>query len=231
MTSAVKQNSPPSPAAEAIISDGVRAGHTIHKIQRKLREELKEKISLKTLAQKKEGHDKQIGTKKLFKKKGADIVRKFLDRAKEGGDVSDLQAVLEQAVYFDCLRRYASDEDNFLQEVNTKELLKITHDYQKARLRQLVSPKALNGGKFAFSPVHAIELLSVVEETLSDLPELKRAFASRRESVMEKIKPLFNKDDFEAASEDFRAMQKIREKYELAMQESGKERRNGSAAS
>lgn len=221
-----------SPAAQALIAEGVRAGHTTYKIQRKLRVELKEKISLKTLAQKKENFERQVGTKKLFKKKGADMVRNFLEKAKDGGDVSDLQAVLEQAVYFDCLRRYAADEDNFLMDVNTKELLKITHDYQKARLRQLVSPKTLNGGKYGFSPVHAIELLSIVEETFADLPELKKVFASRREAVMEKIKPLFNKDDFEAASEDFRAMQKIREKYELAMKKSdGNERGTGSAAS
>ena len=182
--------------------------------------------------QKKENQQRTIGTKILFKKKGADMVRKFLDTAKEGGDISDLQAVLEQAVYFDCLRRYAADEDNFLMDVNTKELLKITHEYQKVRLRQSLSTSSSNGDRFGFSPVHAIELLSVVEETLSDLPELKKAFASRRESVMEKIKPLFNKEDFESASEDFQAMQKIREKYELAMKKNdGNKRKNGSATS
>jgi len=230
MTSAAGKNADLlSPEAETLVAEGVRAGDTPHKIQRKLRKELGKKITLKTLSQKKEIHDRQIGTKKLFKKKGADIVRKFLDTAKEGGDVSDLQAVLEQAVYFDCLRRYAADEDNFLQDVNTKELLKITLDYQKAKLRT-VSANSSNGAKFAFSPVHAIELLGIVEESLSDSPELKRAFASRKDNVMKKIKPLFNAEDFEAASDDYEAMQKIREKYELSKQKiGGKERGNASA--
>ncbi|MFQ5432928.1 MAG: hypothetical protein ACE5EN_10530, partial [Nitrospinota bacterium] len=90
MTSAIKRDCRLSPEAEALISDGMRAGHTVHKIQRDLRNKLGEKISLKTLSQKKDSHDRQVGTKKLFKKKGADIVRKFLEKAKEGGDVSDL---------------------------------------------------------------------------------------------------------------------------------------------
>ena len=231
MTSALKSRARLSPAGEALVAEGVQAGHTIHKIQRKLRVELKEKISLKTLAQKKENHQRKIGTKKLFKKKGADMVRNFLEKAKEGGDVSDLQAVLEQAVYFDCLRRYAADEDNFLQDVNTKELLKITHDYQKARLRQ-ASASSSNGAKSAFSPVHAIELLGIVEESLADIPELKSAFLKRRESVMEKIKPLFNPEEFKAASEDYEALQKIREKYELSRQNSNGEKEGiGNAAS
>jgi len=230
MTSAVKNIARTvSPEAEVLIADGLRAGHTPRTIQTRIRKKLEEKITLKTISQKKENHDRQVGTKKLFKQKGADIVRKFLEKAKEGGDVSDLQAALEQAVYRDCLRRYAAEEDNFLQDVNTKELLKITHDYQKARLRA-ASANSSNGARFTFSPVHAIELLGIVEESLSDSPELKTAFASRRETLMKKIKPLFNREDFEAASDDYDAMQKIREKYELSKQKhGGKERGNASA--
>jgi len=230
MTSAVKNVARiVSPEAEILIADSLRAGLSPRQIQRRLREELEEKITLKTISQKKENHDKQIGTKKHFKKKGADIVRKFLEKAKEGDDVSDLQAVLEQAVYFDCLRRYAADEDNFLQDVNAKDLLKITHDYQKARLRQLATVS--NGSRFSFSPVHAIELLGIVEESFSDDPELKKAFAARKDKVMKKIKPLFNAEDFEAAGDDYEAMQKIRQKYELSKQTGSAEKRGNCSAS
>ena len=227
MTSAVN-NETVSPEAEVLIADGLRAGRTPRQIQTLIRKKLEEKVTLKTISQKRENHQSRIDTKKLFKKKGADIVRKFLEKAKEGGDISDQQAVLEQAVYFDCLRRYAADEDNFLQDVNTKDLLKITHDYQKAKLRQLAG--ASNGAKFAFSPVHAIELLGIVEESFSDSPELKEAFASRRDNLMKKIKPLFNAEDFEAASDDYEAMQRIRAKYELSKQKIGGKERGGASA-
>ena len=149
---------------------------------------------------------------------------------KEGIDVGDLQAVLEQAVYFDCLRRYAADEDGFLQNINSKDLLKITHDYQKARLRKGLSPNSSNGARFAFSPAHAIELMQVVEESLSDNPSLKAAFAQRREGVMKKIKPMFDRDEFETAAEEFDQMQKIREKYEQSIADNGLRKRSNSRA-
>ena len=219
-----------SQKAEAMIAELHRSGLTERAIQYRLRKELEEKVTLRTIARRKARLEAEIGKKKLFKKKGADIVRKFLETVKEGKDVGDLQAVLEQAVYFDCLRRYAADEDGFLQDVNTKELLKITHDYQKVRLRQALSPNSSNGARFAFSPVHAIELLQVVEESLSDSPELKAAFAKRREGVMKKIKPMFDRDEFESATEEFEQMQKIREKYEQSIADNGIRKRSNSRA-
>lgn len=220
-----------SPEAEAVIAEGLRAAHTPHKIQRRVRKDFGEKITLKAIALKKENHEREIGTKKQFKKKGADIVRRFLEKAKEGGDVSDLQAVLEQAVYFDCLRRYAADEDGFLKNVNSKDLLKITHDYQKARLQKLGAKPDSKNSKLPFSPAHAIQLLGIVEESLSDSPDLKAAFAGRREGLMKKIKPMFNREEFEAAAEDCETMQRIREKYELSKpgKSSGAKRGNSRA--
>ena len=219
-----------SQKAEAMIAELHRSGLTERAIQYRLRKELEEKVTLRTIARRKARLEAEIGTKKLFKQKGADIVQKFLDTVKEGKDVGDLQAVLEQAVYFDCLRRYAADEDGFLKDVNPKDLLKITHDYQKARLRQASSPNSSNGTRFAFSPAHAIELLQVVEESLSDSPELKDAFAQRRAGVMKKIKPMFDRGEFESATEDFEQMQKIREKYEQSKSDNGIRKRDNSRA-
>ena len=219
-----------SQKAEAMIAELHRSGLTTRRIQNQLKKALGEKVTLKAITRRKARLETEIGTKKLFKKKGADIVRKFLDTVKEGGDVGDIQAVLEQAVYFDCLRRYADDEDGFLQDVNTKELLKITHDYQKVRLRKALSPNSSNGERFAFSPAHAIELLQVVEESFADSPSLKAAFAKRREGVMKKIKPMFDRDEFETATEDFEQMQKIREKYEQSKSDNGIRKRSNSRA-
>ncbi len=218
------------PKAEAIIAELLRSGMTPRRIQNRLRKELGEKVTLNAITRRKVRLEREIGTKKAFKKKGADIVQKFLDGVKEGGDVSDLQAVLEQAVYFDCLRRYAADEDGFLNDMNPKDLLKITHDYQKARLRKAAAGPDSGNSKFAFSPVHAIELLGIVEESLSDSPELKAAFAVRRDGLLEKIKPMFNRDEFETASEDFETMRKIRRKYEMSKSEGDGRKRGNSRA-
>lgn len=219
-----------SQKAEAMIAELHRSGLTERAIQYRLRKELEEKVTLRAIIRRKARLETEIGTKKLFKQRGADIVQKFLDTVKEGGDVGDLQAVLEQAVYFDCLRRYAADEDGFLKDVNPKDLLKITHDYQKARLRKASSPNSSNGARFAFLPAHAIELLQVVEESFADSPELKAAFEKRRDGVMKKIKPMFDRDEFESAVEEFEQMQKIREKFEQSIADNGIRKRSNSRA-
>jgi len=202
-----------SPEAEMVVRNGARSGHSVHKIQKDIRESLGEKATQKQIARRMEECLRNTDTKKRFKKKGADIVAKFLEGAREGADVRDLQAVLEQAVYFDCLRRYASDE-NFLLDMSPRDLLKITSEYRKQKLKSASEKAAAAGSKFPFSPVHALEIIALVEESLADAPELRAAVAKRKDTVLKKIEPLFNRREFETAKEDYETMQRIRERYE-----------------
>ncbi|GMT42513.1 MAG: hypothetical protein IEMM0002_0924 [bacterium] len=215
-----------SPQAAAIIAEGITNKQTAHKIQRRIRKHLDEKVTLREILRSSDEYRQKIDTKKVFKKKGADIVRKFLKGIKKGTDVSDLQTVLEQAVYFDCLRRYADEEDTFLQKINPKDLLKITSDYQKLRLQRLGEKS--NGKKQSFSADTALKILDVIEKSLSNKPELQKDFAQSKPELIEKIKPLFNRDELEAAKEDYKTMQRIRERYELSKLV-GSKRTNGRA--
>lgn len=202
-----------SPQVRVMMDEGLSGRLTVRQIQTRIRKNMGEKITLREITMRKEEYEHGVGKKKFFKQKGADMVCKFLEGAKEGADVSDLQAVLEQAVYFDCLRRYANDEDGFLESINTKDLLKITSDYQKLRLKRATGD---GGNGIKVSAVSSLNLLDAVEESFSNDPELKKAFASRKPLLIEKMKTLFGKGEFDTAKEDYETMQKIVEKHELS---------------
>lgn len=67
------------------------------------------------------------------KKEGSRIVREFLEKAKNGVDVDDMEAALEQAVYWDILRRYAQAGDAFV-SMTMEQILKLEISYRAARL-------------------------------------------------------------------------------------------------
>jgi len=196
-----------------MVDEGLSTKLSVRRIQARIRKNMGEKITLREITLRKDEYEHGVGRKKFFKQKGAGMVRKFLEGAKEGTDVSDLQAVLEQAVYFDCLRRYVTDEDAFLENINTKDLLKITSDYQKLRLKR---DGASGGGSEKVSSASFLNLLNVIEKSFSNEPELQKAFVSRKPQIIEKMKPLLGKGELEAAKEDYETMQKIRERYELS---------------
>ena len=75
----------------------------------------------------------ESGAKSEIKREGTRLVREFLHRAKEGADVDDMAAVLENAVYHDLLRRYA-DAGDPLVSMTMDQLLKLDLSYRSARL-------------------------------------------------------------------------------------------------
>ena len=69
------------------------------------------------------------------KKEGAQLIEKFLNGAKEGAEVDDLAALLEQALYRDILRRYA-DSGEPLVSMTMEQLLNLDLKYRNTRLAQ-----------------------------------------------------------------------------------------------
>lgn len=67
------------------------------------------------------------------KREGARLVRGFLKMAKEGADIDDMAAALEQAVYRDILRRYAEAGDPLV-SMTMEQLLRLDLSYRSARL-------------------------------------------------------------------------------------------------
>ncbi|MGK7346297.1 MAG: hypothetical protein ACNS63_10880 [Candidatus Nitrospinota bacterium M3_3B_026] len=75
----------------------------------------------------------QFSTRSRVKREGARIVEDFLKKAREGADVEDMAAVLENAVYRDILRRYADAADP-LAAMTMENILKLDLSYRSARL-------------------------------------------------------------------------------------------------
>lgn len=201
-----------SPDAEKIISGGLRCGDSAKKIQNRIKKELDEKVAQKTINNLKTVYDRSLRTKRFFKKKGADIVREFLEKAKGGTDVSDLQAVVTQAVYTDLFRRYES-EDDALKGIGMKDLLMLTRDYQKLNLACKRAMEITNS-KTGTTALQSVQLLDLMESAFDDDPALKKAVAERRPAIMEKFKSLFGSEEFHSAMEDYESLQQVKEKYE-----------------
>ncbi|HEB72202.1 MAG TPA: hypothetical protein ENI77_06220 [Nitrospirae bacterium] len=76
-----------------------------------------------------------VSLKADAKKEGALLIEKFLSNAKEGVEVGDLSALLEQAVYRDILRRYAQSGEPLV-SMTIEQLLNLDLKYRNTRLAQ-----------------------------------------------------------------------------------------------
>lgn len=76
-----------------------------------------------------------VSLKADAKKEGAQLIEKFLNSAKDGVEVDDLAALLEQAVYRDILRRYAESGEPLV-SMTMEQLLNLDLKYRNTRLAQ-----------------------------------------------------------------------------------------------
>lgn len=194
-----------SPVAARMIGDGLRKIATPAEIQAEVNTVLGEAVPLNVIAARKENRDETVQTKLFFKRKGADFVRDFLDKARGGEDVSELETVLTHAVYLDLLRRYAT-EAGLLDNIEPKELLKLANEYRKTRISSLRAGEAQGKRMTARA---GLELLDVIASGLVPGSALAVAFEGRKEALMEKIKTWFDAEEYESAKEDFDAMQEL----------------------
>lgn len=74
-----------------------------------------------------------LNAKKEAKKEGSKLIEIFLADAKDGAEVDDMAALLEQALYRDILRRYMEDEDA-IKQIGLEQLLKLDISYRKIRI-------------------------------------------------------------------------------------------------
>lgn len=104
----------------------------------------------------------ELSAKGEAKREGARIIHEFLDNARQGADVDDMAALLEQALYRDILRRYAAAGDPLV-SMTMDELLKLAVAYSasvQARRRD-----GKGGAKEAENGIFEIErLLKLFEE-------------------------------------------------------------------
>ena len=84
--------------------------------------------------------------KRSAKKEGADLVEKFLQNARDGADVDDLAALIEQALYRDIVRRYAEGRGE-IDQLGISELFKLDISYRKIRLTREKAEKSDIDGK------------------------------------------------------------------------------------
>ncbi len=196
-----------SPKAQEMITDCLRRNMTPRQVQTKLRKSFGLRITQDEITMRRERYEKVSNTKLFFKRKGADIVQEFLEKARGGIDVSDLETVLTNAVYLDLLRRYAIESD----EINFKDLLKLTSDFRKTRIASLkagVKTEKILDAKNAFG------LLSAFGQTLQGDEGLKGAFEKHKEQLLETMKTFFTEEEFDSARDDSETMQKLAESYE-----------------
>ncbi len=212
MTTTKKYGYYVSPDAEKIITNGHRVGKSPKEIHRKIKSTLNETVFQKVIAERVSALDKRKEKILWLKRKGATIVREFLEKAKGDADTSALQAVLTNAVYHDLLIRYAGEE-GILEEIPIKDLLKITSDYEKLRLSSLRSEKGTKA-KNGMDASQAIGLLDIFEKELNGNKELKKVFLEKKSGLTEKLKEMFSDEEFETAIVDYEALQKLKEKYE-----------------
>jgi len=210
MTDKNGAGSPPSPRAVKIIRAGFRAKKNDFQIQRQVRIEIGESVKRTAIAGLRHGgkeiSPQAVNAKRFLKKTGADIVREFLEGIREGEDVSTLQAVLEHAVYIDCLRRYASRK-NGVALLDVKEIIKITNDYRKLHISSARAGVA-GSARGKVSARFVMELLEIVEAGLADSPSLTAHFRDRKPALIDRLKSLLGRDE----EPEIELLQKLNEK-------------------
>jgi len=204
-----------SPEAVSLIMTLLKDESSAYKIQYQLRNQLKEKVSRKIIdsfkaenfEEKKDAPIKHSAkTKKVFKHTGSTIINEFLERAKEGEDVSSIQAVLEHAVYVDSLRRYVA-QDEGLESLDIKDVIKITNDYRRLQINSAKASINQNDNE-KLSATLAVKLIELVESIFSCNKKLLEEFKNARPSLIKKIKMLVSQDDIP----EIEILQKLNEK-------------------
>ncbi len=211
MTGKNSAASPPSAKAVGIIRAGFRAKKTDCQIQRQVRIKSGESVKRKVIANMRhsgtEISPQAVNAKRVLKKTGADIVREFLEGVREGEDVSTLQAVLEHAVYIDCLRRYASRK-NGVARLDVKDIIKITNDYRKLHISSVRAGVA-DSAREKVSARFVMELLDIVEAGLKDTPSLAAHFRNRKPALVGRLKSLLDREE----EPEIELLQKLNEKH------------------
>jgi len=199
--------SPLPPKAQEMLTDCLRRDMTPKQVQMRLNKSFGVRLSQDDIAVRKAHYEKITQTKLFCKRKGADIVRDFLEKARDGADVSDLETVLTNAVYLDLLRRYALESD----DITFRDLLKLTSDFRKARVAAM---KTGAKPEKALTAQNAMELIQAFEQALQDDESLKGAFEKQKECLLEMTKAFFETKEFDAAREDYETMQRLARNYE-----------------
>ncbi len=215
MTRINRPSAAPSAAAMKIARQGFRDGLNYDRIQRDIKKALGENVPPKKLHEKYVEYEMKLEAKRHFKRKGADMVAAFLERAKGGEDVSELQSVLSHAAYLDLLRRYADAEDGGLDELPLKEWLKLAGDFQNIRLASLKA--GVKGHKGLTAP-RALELIDTIIAELSPPGETTRLYEQARETLRAHVAELYDEKEYAAAMADHELMQHIMENYERHQQ-------------
>jgi hypothetical protein len=92
-------------------------------------------VTQKLVKEMMESHANTITLKADAKKEGAQLIEKFLSGVKDGAEVDDLAALLEQALYRDILRRYANSGEPLV-SMTMEQLLNLDLKYRSTRLAQ-----------------------------------------------------------------------------------------------
>ncbi len=93
-------------------------------------------VTQKLVREQMELYSAEIAARSTAKKEGAALIDQYLANIKDGADVDDMTALIEQALYRDILRRY-SEADNALAHMTMGEVLKLDIAYRGARLNRL----------------------------------------------------------------------------------------------
>jgi hypothetical protein len=190
--------------AHSMIDAGFASRKSVFEIQRSLSEKLGEKVTRKRIEELKDARKKKVNKKLLFKKTGAELVKEFLEKVKEGEDVSHLQSVMEHAVYIDCLNRYSTDTEAF-KDWSLKDVIKVANDYKK------MQAKGEQGEKL--SGALAAKLFDLVRSVFLRDAELKRVFEKKEKSFLQKLERHVADDSMGSELEDMDAMQALYEKH------------------
>lgn len=209
----MRRNDPPrelSAPAERVIADGLRRDENDTKIQREIRRRLGESVTRDEIAYRRDVYRRTVEAKQYLKRKGADLVSEFLEKAMGGGDISELQTVLSNAVYLDMLRRYAAEEEP-LDGIGMKDLLKLTNDYERIRL---ASRRADGKGAKGLPVARALEFVELIGAAVSADPAAEKAAGPLREKLAEAVRSCYGAEEIEEARAEQELLQEITEKFE-----------------
>ncbi|MDH5543005.1 MAG: hypothetical protein OEY64_08595 [Nitrospinota bacterium] len=194
-----------SPEAKEIISRGIEDGKNAIQIQNSIRKSLNRTIPQKQITEYMQGKGEKVSRNLLFKNSGAQIVREFLEKIKVGEDVSHIQAVLEHAVYVDCLNRYSIEEDAF-GDWDIKDVIKVTNDYKKMRLKSTTGEK--------LSGALAAKIIQLVRMELANDASLKKAYAKCEKSLIQKFEKLVAEEGLKDDLAELEQMQALYEQFQ-----------------
>jgi len=191
--------------ATEIITRGIEGGKSKQQIQKLIKDELGEKLTQKQIDEFMKGKKQKVSRSLLFKNSGAHIVREFLEKIKEGEDVSHIQAVLEHAVYVDCLNRYSVEEDAF-SDWDIKDVIKVTNDYKKMRLKSSAGEK--------LSGALAAQLIHLIRGEFTRNSTLKKAYQVSEAALFGKLEKLVVEDSLKDELAELDYMQNLYEEFQ-----------------